>query len=437
VTEHGINLAALAQDRGSHSVFAPSASPMWMGCSGSLIPNLLAPDTAGRDAAEGTVGHYVGETWLKSGKRPTHLIGTVEWVEEGDWGFLIEIDEVMLDFVQQYVDWCELLPGDHYVEQRVYFSQITPIPNQGGTADHVVCRLHVMIITDLKYGKGIWVFAENNSQLLLYALGFFYEWDWLYDFQTIVIRVAQPRLNNFDEWTITREELLAFAEYARERAHAAWVIDAPRTPSEKACQWCNVKATCTANAKLQIDLMAAAFDDLGAPVTHEQMEEFVDDLALTVIPQTVPIVTLSTEDLAVLYSFRKMAESWWKAVSLELFRRAQLGEPIPGQKLVESRSRRVFRNSEAAAKELKRLGVPESRIWEKKILSPAQAEIELKKKGHRTKDLPNLLSDLVHKPVGKATLAPISDKRVALVDISGIAFEDLSETRESDEDEEY
>lgn len=409
---------------------------MWINCSGSLIPNLLAPDSAGREAAEGTVAHFVGETWLKSGVRPTHLLGTVEWVEEGDWGFLIEIDEVMFDYVQTYVDWCAFLPGDHYVEQRVYFSQITPIPNQGGTADHVVCRLHEMIITDLKYGKGVWVFAEKNTQALLYALGFFYEWDWLYDFQTIRIRIAQPRLDNFDEWVVTREELLAFAEYARERAHAAWVIDAPRTPSEKACQWCNVKSTCTAIAKLQIDLMAAAFDDLGAAVTHEQMEEFVDELAMTAVPETVPLVTLNTADLAVLYSFRKLADSWWKAVSNELYRRAINGEHVPGMKLVESRSRRVFRNSQMAARKLKALGLAEDRIWDTSIRSPAQIEIELRKKGHRTKDLPDLLSDLVFKPVGKATLAPISDKRVALVDISGLAFADLDETRESDEDEE-
>lgn len=436
MADHAIDLDALAADRGSHSVFAPSGSAMWMGCSGSLIPNLLAPDSAGREAAEGTVAHGVGELWLKTGRKPVHLLGTVEWVEEGDWGFLIEIDEVMLDYVQSYVDWCSMLPGDHFVEQRVYFSQITPIPNQGGTADHVACELHRMVITDLKYGKGVLVEAEGNTQARLYALGFFYEWDWLYDFQEIVIRIAQPRLDHFDEWVITRAELLEFAEYAKVRAHAAWKIDAPRTPSAKACQWCNVKASCAATAKLQADLMAAAFDNIDREISTEDMAEFKDGLALTAIPNIAPLTTLTTDEMATLYSFRRMADGWWKALAAELYRRAVAGEQVPGYKLVESRSRRVFRDKNKAGAHLQSLGLAEDTVFETDIISPAQAEKELRKAGYRSKELPDLLADLVHKPVGKPTLAPVSDKRPALVDLSGLAFEDSTDNRE-DEDEDF
>lgn len=439
MTEHSIrivDLDALAKDRGSHSSFAPSSSAMWIGCSGSLIPHLLAPDSAGREAAEGTVAHGVGELWLKSGKKPTHLIGTTEWVEEGDWGFLIEIDEVMLEYVQSYVDWCSLLPGDHYVEQRVYFSQITPIPNQGGTADHVACRLHRMIITDLKYGKGVMVYAVDNTQALLYALGFFYEWDWLYDFQVIEIRIAQPRLDHFDTWIVTREELLAFAEFAKKRAYAAWKLDAPRTPSAKACQWCNVKSTCAAVAKLSVDLMAAAFDVIDGEFTIDELSEFKDELTFATEPAFAKVATLSTSDLELLHGYRRMVEAFWKSMEQELYHRAIAGEPLKTLKLVESRSRRAYRNQAKAGRKLIELGCREADVWTREIASPAEAEKLLRKAGHRTKDLPDLLADVVFKPVGKPTLAPISDRRAALVDLSGIAFDDLTETRET-EDEEF
>lgn len=435
MTEHAIDLAKLAQDRGSHSVFAPSSSAMWMECSGSLIPNLLVPDKAGREAAEGTVAHGVAEPWLKTGKKPRHLIGTTEWVEEGDWGYLITIDEVMMDYVQSYVDWCWSLPGDHFVEQKVYFSQITPIPNQGGTADHVACEYGRMVITDLKYGKGVEVYAKDNTQAQLYALGFFYEWDWLYDFQEIVIRIAQPRRDHFDEWVINRQQLLSFADYARERAHAAWQVNAPRSPSSKACQWCKVRPTCAAAAKMQIDLVSAAFDDITAEYSAETVEHFKEELAFMVAPTLADPLSLSVSDMATLYRFRSMADSFWKSLSDELYKLAIRGVAIPGFKLVESRSRRAFKDEEKAALKLIECGVAEETVWESKLISPTKAEKELRKAGYKSKELPDILAKLgIYKPVGKPTLAPSHDKRPALVDLSGIAFDDLTETDENDED---
>ena len=138
----GLDLKKLAAKLGDHSVFAPSSSAMWTACAGSLIPNVLSEDTAGEAAAEGTVAHGVAETWLKSGKKPKHLIGTIERVE----GFDIEITHSMLDFVEQYVTWCWQLAGDHYIESKVYFDDLTPIPRQGGTADHCACLPEWLII---------------------------------------------------------------------------------------------------------------------------------------------------------------------------------------------------------------------------------------------------------------------------------------------------
>src|ERR1700712_4834734 len=153
MADHGFDLDAVRAKLGSHSIFAPSASAMWMNCAGSLIANLLAEDDAGVDAAYGTVGHGVGEMWLKTGARPNHLIGRVETVDEGHAKFDITIDSIMLNYGEQHVDWCNFLPGDHYVEKRVDFSVLTPIDRQSGTADHIACMPGKMVITDLKMGK--------------------------------------------------------------------------------------------------------------------------------------------------------------------------------------------------------------------------------------------------------------------------------------------
>ena len=134
---------------------------MWLHCAGSLIANMMEEDSTSPEAAEGTAAHFVAETWLRSGRKPKELIGTVQVVEERGLRFEIPVTQVMMDYVQEYVDWCMFEPGEHYTETRVFFSELTPLPNQSGTADHAACQPGKLVITDLKYGKGIQVFAEE------------------------------------------------------------------------------------------------------------------------------------------------------------------------------------------------------------------------------------------------------------------------------------
>lgn len=435
MTEHTFSLTQMraamkAVVDGGHSVFSPSGSPMWLGCSGSLIPNLFAPDDSGEDAAYGTVAHMVAEQWLKSGVKPSHLIGTKHWVDAGDWGFHILIDQVMLDHVQRYVNWCDFLPGQHYVEQRVDFSSLTPIPGQGGTADHFACWWQHMVITDLKMGKGVHVYATGNSQGMLYALGVFYEWDWLYDFQSIEIRIAQPRRDNFDTWTVTREELLAFAEEVRVKAAAAWVQNAPRTPSAKACQWCRVTATCAAHAKVVIDSAEGYFDDLFEPVTEDAMLDFKESLAERRELNAVDPSTLTTAELDKLYAWRGAVEKFWKKVQIEMSKRAANGANFKSWKLVESRTNRAWRGPATAAKRLIAAGCKASDVVSTVTCSPADAENLLKALKYTPKEVQEILSDIVFKPPGKATLASILDKRPELQDATEDAFSDLAEHEE-------
>lgn len=445
MTEHRLNLTALAASLrgGGHSIFSPSGSAMWLYCSGSLIQNILMPDTSGIEAAEGTVAHGVGEEWLRSGKKPRHLLGTVQCVHDLDPAtfdpdlddhFKIEITHEMMDYVQEYVDWCSVLPGDHFVETKVYFSSYMPIDEQGGTADHVACWWQHMVITDLKFGKGIPVNAEGNTQGLLYALGFFLLWDWLYNFQTITIRIAQPRLGDFSEWTITREFLLDWAEWARERATLAWQVNAPRTAGYKQCLWCKIKTDCAAHVQMQNDLVSAAFADIGQPLTEERALELKDTLDFREIVKHADVFKLSIDQLAFLYSYRRFAEGWWKALHNELTRRALAGTKVPGMKLVEGRTHRKIKSNSVAVEALAEYGVERDELITEQIESPAEIERILRKHGVPRKDIGDILEPLVAKPPGKVTLVSVVDRRPELVDVSGEAFADLEdENPETDE----
>lgn len=429
---HLIPLKQLAEEVRAHSIFSPSGSFMWAYCHGSLIPNIQIKDTAGIEAATGTVGHGVGETWLKTGVRPVHLIGTVETIVVGHYPneqvFEIVIDEEMLDYIERYFDWCYYLPGEHFVEVRVDFSDLTPIKNQGGTADHAACEPGKLTITDLKYGIGIRVYAFHNTQALLYAYGFFLMHDWYYDFQTILIRICQPRLDHFDEWEITREDLLDWAAWLKEQAFKAWRHGAPRTPSEKSCQWCKIKSDCKAYLVWVDHLTRDCFEDLDAQITEREMDDLVAELDMgTYEVKTPRIQELTNEHKAHIYKYRNLLKSWMDDIGKDLYMRLERGEKVPNWKLVEGNKARSFKSAKKAKEELDFLGLAPDVIEPRSMISPARAETELVKIGYKRKDLNELLKPLINDRPGKPTMVAASSPRKSFTEISDGIFENLDD----------
>lgn len=434
MSDHRIPLSKLAEAIRGHSIFSPSGSFMWAYCSGSLVPNIQIQDTAGIEAATGTVAHGVGELWIKTKKRPTHLLGTVERVIEYDEDGLevvyeIEIDEEMLNFVQIYVDWCIYLPGDHFVEVRVDFSDITPIPNQGGTADHAACEPGRLTITDLKYGIGIEVYAEDNTQALLYAYGFFRKYDFDYDFQEIVIRICQPRRDHLDEWVISRELMLQWIDWLRKRAYLAWRYDAPRSPSEKACQWCKIKSSCMAYAVWFDRMTDDIFENLDKPIQVEDMQAIEARLNADgdYIVDPTPVGNLTLEHKVAIYRNAKLIKRWLDEIGNDLYRALMNGEEVPGHKLVAGRSTRAFVSKKRAIDTLMLAGLTEDEAAPRVLLSPAQAELALTKKGIKRTNLPDLLGGIIRKNPGSYTMVSSRDKRSSSNDNHDNVFENLDE----------
>lgn len=430
-----LNQIAAQYLNGDHSIFGASSSHMWAYCPGSLIPNIQAEDDSGPDAAYGTVGHHVCETWLRTGVKPHHLIGTQMAVPSGMFGFLIDIDHAMMDFAQECVDRCLVLPGDHLVEARVDFSRLTPLPNQGGTLDHAALVPGRAVVTDHKFGQGKKVIAERNPQLMLYALGLLFKCDGQYDFREFVLRVNQPRLNHFDEWTCSRDELLEFAGFIKARAEAAWSLSAPRRPFPTACQFCKVRSTCAANALMQFKLTTQLSYTAFNEVPEAELAAWVDDVENGWFSPTMrDVATLTTEHLAALLPFKGMAEAWWKSVEKTLLLKAFAGEQIPGMKLVEGRGRRVWTvDPDFAADHLIGAGCAPSSVRHVEVCSPAESEDLLRAAGHKRKDIPFILADLIRRTPGKPTLAPVTDKRPELLNPSSMdVFDDITETGNSE-----
>jgi len=381
------------------SVFRPSYSATSLFCAGSLLPSITADDKAGYEAAEGTVFHELIAEWQLRG-RPDHWLGQTREID----GHTVEIVEEMYTHAAECLSRCADMPGDRYVETRVDLSSITPIPDQGGTCDLAFCQQGILDITDWKYGKGVQVFAYKNTQLLLYALGFYTEFNHVYDFYTIRMTVAQPRLNHWDTWEIRADELIEFSEWARERWALAWLPDSPRTPSPKACQWCRLRLTCPA-----VEVQRQALVDLSFEALDVDPQQYVEP----VIPQIPAPAELTTAQLAEIYRYRKLMESWFSDIGDELIARGLSGEDLGGiWKVVEGRrGNRRWVDEDAAVEAFEKLGVDP---YEQKIRSPAQVEKLVRAAGVREPVAVQYVNLFTDRAPGRPALVPIGDARADL-----------------------
>lgn len=424
MSEHPITEAMLAEKNATgHSIFGPSSSHRWMKCPASLIQGHLAGDRATFFAAEGSVAHWLAEDWLLNGN-PYRHVGSIH---EKD-GFEIEITEEMISYVEEYVAWVSTTPGRHYVEVKVDLSPYTPVPSFG-TSDHIFvdAAARQLIVTDLKYGKVV-VRAKDNSQGKCYALGAFDELDWLYDFETIKIRIAQPRRDHFDEDVITREELLEFAEELREAAHAAWDPEAPYKPDPGACEYCPARTTCPAFTSKMKAIAQASFDDDDEPVPVDAATAIIDQPTqeiAAITPDLPDYRQVPLETLAAIYDWRPILERWFREAYDYLIQQLELGHEVPGRKLARGRAgNRTFKNPSDARRFLLDKGVDRIDIYEHKMVSPNQASDLLRLVlGISKKKADEMISDYCSQNPGKLTMVASDDIRQEIPDAAS-AFDD-------------
>lgn len=392
-----------------HSIFGPSSAHRWMRCPRSLIAGHLAGDRPTYYAAEGSIAHWLAEDWLTNGS-PYRNLGTIHVKD----GFEIEITEEMISYVEEYVALVSTMPGKHYVEVKVDLSKYTPVPSFG-TSDHISAEWQKLRVKDLKYGK-VWVDAEENEQGMAYALGAFEELDWLYDFQEIEIQICQPRRENYDTWTITREQLLEFGERYRVAAHEAWDAEAPYRPDPIACEYCPARFDCPALAAVATQIAKGSFDDTTDEISPDRAVAVIEGEMISGDPVLPPYAQVPVEKLAQIYEWRTIFENYFRGMYDYLLHRLEMGIEVPGQKLGLGRAgNRKWTDPVAARRMLRGRGITDLDMYETKFISPAAAATLLKVSLGGSKKLNDQrIAPFVYQPPGKVTMISSGDKREAI-----------------------
>jgi hypothetical protein len=374
-----------------HALLSASSSDRWIHCPPSVRLEEKYKDTESSYALEGTNAHELCEYLLHKAlgdhtiRDPTEDLDYYDQeMQESAEGYRDAVMEIYEDMKKKGMD-----PAV-FIEQQVDFSRY--VPEGFGTSDCLLIGDDTMVVVDFKYGKGVEVHAEHNSQLSCYALGAYLTFSSLYDIQNIMILIYQPRIGNYSKWELTTKELLTWAEEVLKPAATLAFDGKGKYCAGNWCRFCKAKATCRARAKANLEL--AKYDFADPP-------ELDDSEISAILPQLDNLL------------------AWGADVKDYALQKALAGTHFDGYKLVEGKSNRRYTDEDAVAAKVLSAGYDP---YEKKLLGITAMTRELGKKTFN-----DLLSGLIEKPQGKPTLVPESDKRPAL----NTAKDDFSDEKEN------
>ena len=376
-----------------HAMLSASGSSRWLNCTPSARLEQKYTETRKFDdssdfAKEGTLAHDVGELLLKVRseeitktiwkKEMTKLRRSPFYSKEMEDHYV----EVYADYVMEQFNVAQSKTPDSIllIEERLDFSHI--VEEGFGTGDAVIISDGVMEVIDLKYGKGVKVSPEDNSQLKLYGLGGLEAYDMLYDIHTVRLTVFQPRIDNVDSWEISKEDILKWAEsIVKPKAKQAYEGDGIQQAGDW-CRFCKVKGMCATIAAKNIKLAQHEFAD-----PH----------------------LLKDDQLLDIYKQIPMLVDWAKGVETHMLKEALNGKFWKGLKVVEGRSNRKWKDEKEVVEILMENKFTADKFTKSKLQGIPAIQKLVGNPFHE------ILSQQVIKPEGRPTLVSNSDKRSSIL----------------------
>lgn len=456
----------------AHATLSPSGAAAWMRCAPKLLMERGLPDQSSEFADEGTAAHYLASECLERHDETAAHLGRIisVWSDAvtrtrgTNWYETVaipasatirhyDVDHEMAGFVQNYIDAIHTrieqfkLRGavsvELLVEVRVEFSAFVGFPDQFGTSDVVLLiewpdGTMQIDVNDLKYGRGVQVYAHKgpdlfaddcgagNEQMMIYALGAYDQFQALGNYTRASWCIHQPRLGNISEAECAIGDLLDWADQSLKPAaeQAVMYLETSGTPlsmsdfspGEKQCMFCKAKGNCKAAAAHVFETIAADFVDVDAPAgIGPQIANGIERLP-----------ALTNAQIGEALAQVDFIEDWCKAVRARTESEMLAGRAVPGYKLVQGKQgNRAWSDDKDAEAALKSYRLKQDQMYDSKLISPTSAEKlapRKLKKGETTVDKTPIsakqwekLQALISRSAGKPSVAPEADSRPALV----------------------
>lgn len=369
----------------AHAILSASSSSRWLACPPSARIAAAYPDRSSSYAEEGTRAHALAEEalilYMAIGEDDVRGVPTLDAMDS--------VTAEMIEAVQKYVDICiekivaarSASPDAQIlVEQRLDFSDWAP---EGfGTGDMVIVSDGSLEVVDLKYGEGVPVSAEGNTQMRLYALGAVAAFQMLYAFDEVHMTIVQPRRDSVTSDCLSVDDLLAWGDSIRDTARLAYAGKGAFCAGPH-CRFCPARMRCRTLADYMLE-----------EIQEERMPE-----------------NLTDAEIADVVLKAKAIKSWLDGVEAYALHHALQGKEWPGLKLVEGRRKRTITDEHAAAMIL----MDEGHYVAAEIYKPQELQsLTALEKLVGKKRLAELLQPVIQTAEGKPTLVPEADKRPAM-----------------------
>lgn len=370
----------------SHALLSASGSCKWINCPPSARAEAELPEEVSPYAEEGRLAHSIAELKVRKfiePMGPQKFKKALKAFQDSPL-YQKEIDEctdTYFDYISRIVHGYKS-PPFVAVERKLDFSHV--VPEGFGTGDCIIIGGGIIYVIDYKHGKGVEVSAERNTQMMLYGIGAYQLYGFLYPIERVKLVIVQPRISDTpSEWECSIQELVAWGESIKPIAEQAFKGEGAFNPGPWCDKgFCRLRRTCRARCE-----NFTALQDFGGKLP--------------------PLLT--NHEVGKILKVAENLVSWYEKLNEFALTELLAGREVPGWKAVEGRSNRKIEDIDTAFGVLKANGTDEALLY--KRVPAGITELE---KLFGKKEFEALLGPYIIKPPGKPTLAPVEDKRPAI-----------------------